>query len=248
MGYDYEILYKKDSKNKAADALSRIYTSAQLLTLTLYTLSGNYVQLIMESCKVDTELQKLAKDLKESITNLEGRKASCGLQGLHSSNGKTIIFMVMDRLNKYAYFVPLSHTFTDAQIGQVFLDNVYKLYGLPKKGKVSVSLMGVTMVRKLSKVVFESAASHMFFRLKMVKMVTMDDATWNVQSNDIAQNFSKTFPLGCIDASIWLPTRPNLAKRGVNIPCFLCPNCGTDIESALILNPETIYFLAARWR
>nr|GEV71901.1 hypothetical protein [Tanacetum cinerariifolium] len=64
MGFDYDILYKKGSENKAADALSRIPTSAQLLTLALSTITSNYVQQIMESCGTDAELQKLIKDLE----------------------------------------------------------------------------------------------------------------------------------------------------------------------------------------
>ncbi|GKB02638.1 retrotransposable element Tf2 [Tanacetum coccineum] len=51
---------------------------------------------------------------------------------LPSSNGKTTIFVMVDRLSKYAHFVPLSRLFTGAQIAQVFLDNVYKLHGFPK--------------------------------------------------------------------------------------------------------------------
>ncbi|GKE23043.1 retrotransposon-related protein [Tanacetum coccineum] len=43
----------------------------------------------------------------------------------------TVIFVVVDRLTKYAYFMPLSHPFSAVEVAQEFLDIVYKLQGLP---------------------------------------------------------------------------------------------------------------------
>ncbi|GJR61084.1 putative mitochondrial protein [Tanacetum coccineum] len=56
--------YLLDSENQAANALSRIPTSAQLLTMVLSTISSDYVQRIMDSCQADTDLQKLVKDFE----------------------------------------------------------------------------------------------------------------------------------------------------------------------------------------
>nr|GEV85794.1 reverse transcriptase [Tanacetum cinerariifolium] len=47
------------------------------------------------------------------------------------SHGKSVITVVVDRLSKYAYFIALSHLFSATQVAQVFMDNVYKLHGLP---------------------------------------------------------------------------------------------------------------------
>lgn len=41
------------------------------------------------------------------------------------------IFVVVDKLTKYAHFLPLHHPFTAAIIARVYLDNNYKLHGLP---------------------------------------------------------------------------------------------------------------------
>jgi hypothetical protein len=38
---------------------------------------------------------------------------------------------VVDKLTKYAHFLPLSHPFSARQVAQVYLDNVFKLHGLP---------------------------------------------------------------------------------------------------------------------
>ncbi|GJX58361.1 retrotransposon-related protein [Tanacetum coccineum] len=51
---------------------------------------------------------------------------------MNQIKGKTVIMVVVDRLSKYAHFMPLSHPFNASQVAQVFLDGVYKLHGLPK--------------------------------------------------------------------------------------------------------------------
>ncbi|GJW60293.1 zinc finger, CCHC-type containing protein [Tanacetum coccineum] len=98
MGFDYDILYKTGSENKAADALYRIPTSAMVVT---------------------QEFKQLSRGSLDCVIG-------------ESSDNKLKFLWLSVRLSKYAHFVPLSHPFTTAQIAQVFLDNVYKLHGLPK--------------------------------------------------------------------------------------------------------------------
>lgn len=50
--------------------------------------------------------------------------------GLPCSHGKDIIFLVVDRLNKCSHIIPLKHRYTALEVAQVFIDNVFKLYGL----------------------------------------------------------------------------------------------------------------------
>ncbi|GJT84891.1 pentatricopeptide repeat-containing protein [Tanacetum coccineum] len=51
--------------------------------------------------------------------------------GLPRSQEKTVIFVVVDRLSKYAHFVALCHPYTASSVAQAFLDSIYKLHGLP---------------------------------------------------------------------------------------------------------------------
>ena len=54
------------------------------------------------------------------------------IEGLPKSMGKSVIFVVVDRLNKYAHFMALVHPYTVIDVAQCYLDNVYKLHGLPQ--------------------------------------------------------------------------------------------------------------------
>jgi len=46
--------------------------------------------------------------------------------------GRSVIFVVVDILTKYAHFIPLSHPYTPKIVAGSFVDNIYKLYGIPK--------------------------------------------------------------------------------------------------------------------
>ncbi|GJY66195.1 retrotransposable element Tf2 [Tanacetum coccineum] len=50
------------------------------------------------------------------------------IEALPPSQGKTVLFVVVDRLSKYAHFIPMSHPFTAKQVAQALMDNVYKLH------------------------------------------------------------------------------------------------------------------------
>jgi hypothetical protein len=54
------------------------------------------------------------------------------IEGLPKSNGHDVILVVIDKLTKYAHFLPLKHPFTALQVATSFTDHIYKLHGLPK--------------------------------------------------------------------------------------------------------------------
>jgi hypothetical protein len=53
------------------------------------------------------------------------------IEGLPKSEVKDTILIVVDKLTKYSHFIPLSHPFTTKTVVQLFLDNIFKLHGLP---------------------------------------------------------------------------------------------------------------------
>lgn len=54
------------------------------------------------------------------------------IEGLPKSSRKHCILVVVDRLSKYAHFMPLSHPYTAIDVAQLFLDNIFKLHGMPE--------------------------------------------------------------------------------------------------------------------
>ncbi|KAL6185412.1 hypothetical protein ACLB2K_041546 [Fragaria x ananassa] len=53
------------------------------------------------------------------------------IDALPKSEGKTTIWVVIDKFTKYAHFIPLSHPYTAASLAQVFIKEIFRLHGLP---------------------------------------------------------------------------------------------------------------------
>lgn len=47
-------------------------------------------------------------------------------EGLPKSSGKVVILVMVDRLSKYAHFIPLAHPFTALTVEQLFIDHIYR--------------------------------------------------------------------------------------------------------------------------
>jgi len=54
------------------------------------------------------------------------------IEGLPKSQSYNCILVVVDKFLKYAHFLPLSHPFTALQVIVLFMNNIFKLHGLPQ--------------------------------------------------------------------------------------------------------------------
>ena len=53
------------------------------------------------------------------------------VKGLPKSQMKTMVFIMVDRLTKYAHFIPISHPYTAARVANLYMQFVFKLHGMP---------------------------------------------------------------------------------------------------------------------
>jgi transposase InsO family protein len=53
------------------------------------------------------------------------------IDGLTQSGNVNCILVVVDKFTIFAHFIPMRHPYTVESVAKLFLDNVYKLHGLP---------------------------------------------------------------------------------------------------------------------
>jgi hypothetical protein len=53
------------------------------------------------------------------------------IESLPNSSGKQVILVVVDKLSKYAHFISLAHPYTVEDVARIFMDNIFKLHGMP---------------------------------------------------------------------------------------------------------------------
>ena len=53
------------------------------------------------------------------------------IEFLPKSYDKFVIMVVVDRLSKYVHFYPLAHPYKVVNVEELFLDNIFKLHGMP---------------------------------------------------------------------------------------------------------------------
>ena len=54
------------------------------------------------------------------------------IESLPESQGYNTVLVIIDRLTKVGHFLALAHPFTAKQVAQLFLDNIFRLHGIPE--------------------------------------------------------------------------------------------------------------------
>ncbi|KAJ0482832.1 putative nucleotidyltransferase, Ribonuclease H [Helianthus annuus] len=87
------------------------------------------------------------------------------IEGLPISNGFSVIMVVVDRLSKYAHFIPLRHPFTAATVAREFVNSVVRLHGIPStiisdRDKVFISSFWQALFKLQGTVLCMSSSYH----------------------------------------------------------------------------------------
>lgn len=87
------------------------------------------------------------------------------IEGLPKSEGNSVIFVVVDKLSKYAHFMALSHPFNAQIVAMVFMDNVFKLHRIPDsiisdRDKVFTSAFWKELFKQIGTTLSYSTAYH----------------------------------------------------------------------------------------
>jgi hypothetical protein len=97
---------------------------------------ASYVALCDVCQRVKAEHQILA-GLLQPIKVPEWKWKEIGMDfivGLpHTRDGYDSIWVIVDRLTKVAYFIPVKTTYSGAQLAELYMSRIVCLYGVPKK-------------------------------------------------------------------------------------------------------------------
>jgi len=100
---------------------------------------------------------------------------------LPHSQGFTIIFVVVDQLSKFAYFIPMKSECTSKVVVEAFITNIVKIHGFPK-----------TVVLDRDKIFVSSFWQHLF---KAQGTTLAMSSSYHPQSDGQIENLNKTLEI-----------------------------------------------------
>ncbi|XP_027367955.1 uncharacterized protein LOC113873822 [Abrus precatorius] len=148
MGFDFEIQYKQGLENKAVVALSRVMsyntismvTNADLVDLAEEVLGDEVLKGIMQQLVSHSNSHPhyaifqgcLLQPLPIPMHVWEDISMDF-IGGLPKVKGADSIMVVVDRLSKYAHFIPLLHPYSVKEVAVVFVKEIVRLHDDPFK-------------------------------------------------------------------------------------------------------------------
>lgn len=87
------------------------------------------------------------------------------IERLPKSKYFNCILVVVDKFTKYAHFLPLPHPFTAMEVATLFMNNIFKLHGLPQaivsnRDKIFTSNLWKELFKLLGTALYMSSAYH----------------------------------------------------------------------------------------
>ncbi|GJT65177.1 reverse transcriptase [Tanacetum coccineum] len=188
-------------------------------------------------------------------------------QGLRQQCDISYLFVVVDRLTKYAHFIPLAHPFTTIQVAQVFLGTVYKLHGLQNtmvsdRDKVFLSNFWKELFKLLQVKLLMSTSYHPQTdgerqrsqnRMKQHAHKNRSDRVLNVNDWSVCEDWTSCLQIGiaCHTHNVFHVSQLNLSKGTPKHTQVLdLPSCNKEgllkVESIALLDRKMVKTKNAR--
>ncbi|KAG6490402.1 hypothetical protein ZIOFF_051698 [Zingiber officinale] len=148
MGFDFRVEFKADHLNRAADALSRCHKEepiimalsipcAEIFNKHEANMKRDILTFVRQcvTCQCNKWQNLQPTGLLQPLSIPEQVSADISMDFIESLlkvKGKLVLFVIVDRLSKYAHFIPLAHPYTTISVAAIFFNEIFRLHGMPE--------------------------------------------------------------------------------------------------------------------